>query len=131
MARSTKIRDKNLVIVEGSTFKFANFLTQCYLPYFIISCIYKQKSFLNVEMTFEVYLFISIFSFNLLCVSGSNTSTEKQNYGLHNFYSSRIIIRMMKEKGHTAYTAESVALEVFNLITWRKEIAGETQSQIG
>jgi hypothetical protein len=38
---------------------------------------------------------------------------------------------MMKEKGHTAYTAESVALEVFNLITWRKEIAGETQSQIG
>ena len=37
----------------------------------------------------------------------------------------------MKEKGHTAYTSERVAHKVFNLIIWRKEIAGKTQSQIG
>lgn len=37
----------------------------------------------------------------------------------------------MKEMGHTAYTAERVAREIFNLITWRKEIVGKTQSQIG
>ena len=37
----------------------------------------------------------------------------------------------MKEKGRTAYRAECVEHKVFNLITWRKEITGKTQQQIG
>jgi hypothetical protein len=35
---------------------------------------------------------------------------------------------MVKEEG---YTAERVAHKVFDLINWRKEIAGKTQSKIG
>ena len=48
-------------------------------------------------------------------MSGSNTSTENRNYELHKLYFSQIIIRMIKEMGHTAYTAERVAHKVFNL----------------
>lgn len=81
-------------------------------------------------MTFKasfLYLYLVVIYF----VSRSNTGMKNRNYELHNLYSSQIIIRMMKEKGHAAYTAERVANKVFNLITWRKDITGTTQPQIG
>jgi hypothetical protein len=49
----------------------------------------------------------------------------------------QVIVRMKKENGHTAYaahteyTAERVAHIAFNLINWRKEFTGKSQSQIG